>query len=203
MNFIRKQIAAGLIGRPQFAQAYFCYPAHNSARKWIADGSLACGGPIGDVGVHSVDALRYVLDADVESVSTLAAKDELSGNVEAFASMQMQMSGEILANVVANARSPYRTLIEVTGTEGTLSSENGFSVDRPVEVVHRKAGEVVSATEFDNGSAYALMLDSFAAAVRGHSSFAASVEDGVTNMRILDAAYRSWHTGIRESVTAP
>ena len=200
VTYLRDQIAAGLIGQPQLAQAHFCYPAQNSARTWITDATLACGGPIGDVGVHAIDALRYVLDADAESVSTLAAKDELSGEVEAYAAMQLQMSGDTFAHVVANARASYRTLIEVTGSSGILTAESGFSVDNPIEVVHRKAGQVVSTTSVDNADGYVLMLDSFADAVRGGIPFAATVEDGVANMRIIDAAYRSWRSGQRETV---
>jgi len=37
-----------------------------------------------------------------------------------------------------------------------------------------------------------------AQAFRGEGSFAASGEDGVLNMRALDAAYKSWATGSRE-----
>jgi 1,5-anhydro-D-fructose reductase (1,5-anhydro-D-mannitol-forming) len=195
---MRERIAAGAIGNVQMAEAVFNYPAQTSARKWIADGGLACGGPIGDVGVHCIDALRYVLGAEVESVATLAKRDQHSGDVEAYASMQMRMTDGVFAQVDVSARAPYRTMIEVTGSDGTLSAENGFSVDRPVDVVQRRAGEVVETTAFDNGDAYALMLDEFAAAVRGGAQFAATVEDGVKNMRVLDAAFRSWKSGQRE-----
>ena len=200
VTYLRGQIAAGLIGQPQLAQAHFCYPAQNSARKWITDDNLACGGPIGDVGVHSIDALRYILNADAESVSTLAAKDESSGEVEAYAAMQLQMTSGIFVHVVANARASYRTLLEVAGSYGTLTAENGFSVDSPVEIVHRVGGKVVSTTPVDNSDGYVLMLDHFASAVRTGAPFAAPVEDGVSNMRILDAAYRSWRSGQREAI---
>lgn len=200
VNYLREQIASGLVGQPQLAQAHFCYAAQNATRKWITDPSLACGGPIGDVGVHSIDALRYILNAEVESVSTLAATDATSGDVEAYAAMQLQMTGGVFAHVIANARSPYRTLIEVTGSEGILSAENGLTVDRPIEVLHRKGGQIVSSTPIDNADGYVLMLDSFAAAVHNGTPFAATGEDGVINMRVLDAAYRSWRSGRREAI---
>jgi predicted dehydrogenase len=200
VEFMRKQIAAGLVGQPQIAQAQFCYAAQNAPRTWISDGNLACGGPIGDVGVHSVDALRYILQAEVLSVSTMARQDPLSGEVEAYATMQMEMSDGILAHVVSDARSPYRTLLEVVGSDGALTAENGFSVDHPVEVVHRRNGKVLSSTSFDNGDCYVLMLDGFAAAVRGRAEFLATGEDGVRNMQGIDAAYRSWRSGAREAV---
>ncbi len=200
VDYLRDQIASGLIGKPQLAQAHFCYAAQNATRKWITDGNLACGGPIGDVGVHSIDALRYILKTEVENICTLAAKDEFSGDVEAYAAMQLEMTGDVFASVVANARSPYRTLLEVTGSDGVLTAENGFSVDRPVDVVHRRSGEIVSTVAIDNSDGYVLMLDDFAAAVHNGTPFAATVEDGVANMRILDAAYKSWRSGQREAV---
>ena len=58
---MREWIAEGRIGKPVLAHAQFAYPAEGSPRAWIYDPSLALGGPIGDVGIHCVDALRYVL----------------------------------------------------------------------------------------------------------------------------------------------
>jgi predicted dehydrogenase len=200
VTFMRDRIAAGLIGRPQVVQAHFCYPAQDAPRKWITDSGLACGGPIGDVGVHCIDALRYILGGEVMNISTLATTDALSGSVEAFAAMQMEMSNGVFAHVVADARAAYRTLLEVTGSDGVLSAESGFSVDQPVQVVHRKGGEIVSTTPVNNADGYVLMLDNFAAAVRGAGSFAAPIEDGVRNMSILDAAYKSWRSGQREAI---
>ena len=198
LTWMREQIQAGKIGQPQFARAEFDYPADRAPRKWIKDPNVACGGPIGDVGVHCIDALRYVLGEEVESVSTLATKSAEEDSVEATAMLQMQMTGGVLANVTVSARSPYRTLLEMTGSDGVLIAENGLTVDRPIEIVLRRAGEVVETATLSNSDAYSRMLDSFARAMQGSESFAASGEDGVTNMLVLDAAFRSWKTGQRE-----
>jgi predicted dehydrogenase len=200
LDWMREQIRAGRIGRPQFAYAEFDYPADRAPRKWIKDPALACGGPIGDVGVHCIDALRYVLGEDVESVSTLATKSSPEDQVEATATLQMQMTGGVLANVAVSARTPYRTLIQITGSEGALIAENGLTVDRPIEIVHRKAGEVIETVTLSNNDAYSRMLDGFALAMRGQGEFAATGEDGVDNMGTLDAAFRSWKSGQRESL---
>lgn len=200
LDWMREQVAAGRIGRPQIAHAQYAYPAATSPRKWITDPTLACGGPIADVGVHCIDALRYVLGEDVVSVSTLARRDESSGKVDAIASLQLEMTGGVYANVTASARAPYRTLIEIMGSDGTLVAENGLTVDRPVEMELRRAGELVETVTVENGDGYTRMLDSFTRAFRGAEEFAASGEDGVHNMRALDAAYKSWQTGMRESL---
>jgi 1,5-anhydro-D-fructose reductase (1,5-anhydro-D-mannitol-forming) len=195
LEWMRQQIAAGKIGHPQLARAEFCYAAQNAARTWITNPALACGGPIGDVGVHCIDALRFVLGAEVLRVNTMALKDERSGSVEAVASLQMEMSGGVLANVNTSARAAYRTLVEVVGSDGVLVAENGLTVDRPVEVRVLRGGETVESVTLDNGDGYTRMLDSFAAALRGSGGFAASGADGVANMRALDAAYASWRQG--------
>jgi predicted dehydrogenase len=200
LEWMREQIAAGRIGQPQIAHAQYAYPAGNAPRKWITDPTLACGGPIADVGVHCIDSLRYVLGQDVLSVSTLARRDESSGRVEAIASLQLEMTGGVYANVTASARAPYRTLIEITGSDGVLIAENGLTVDRPVQLMVRRAGELVETVTVENGDGYTLMLDGFARAFRGEGTFSASGEDGVRNMRALDAAYKSWQTGIRETL---
>lgn len=200
LEWMRQQVAAGSIGQPQLAHAEYAYPAGQAPRKWIADPTLACGGPIADVGVHCIDALRYVLGEDVLSVSTLARKDDPSAKVEAIASLQLEMTGGVYANVTASARAPYRTLVEITGSNGVLVAENALTVDRPVELQLRRAGQLVETVTVENGDGYTLMLDSFARAFRGAETFAASGEDGVRNMRALDAAYKSWQTGQRETL---
>jgi 1,5-anhydro-D-fructose reductase (1,5-anhydro-D-mannitol-forming) len=200
VEWMREQIAAGRIGKPQLAHAQYSYPASQAPRKWIIDPTLACGGPIADVGVHCIDALRYILGEDVVSVSTVAQKDELSGRVEAIASLQLEMTGGVYANVTTSARALYRTLIEVTGSEGVLIAENGMTVDRPVQLVVRRAGELVETVTVENGDGYTRMLDTCALAVRGEGTFPASGVDAISNMRALDAAYASWQSGRRESV---
>jgi 1,5-anhydro-D-fructose reductase (1,5-anhydro-D-mannitol-forming) len=200
VEWMREQIAAGRIGKPQLAHAQYSYPASQAPRKWIVDPTLACGGPIADVGVHCIDALRFILGEDVVSVSTVAQKDDLSGSVEAIASLQLEMTGGVYANVTTSARGLYRTLIEVTGSEGALIAENGMTVDRPVQLVVRRAGELVETVTVENGDGYTRMLDSFALAVRGEGTFPASGVDAISNMRALDAAYASWESGRRESV---
>lgn len=198
VRHLRAQIAKGTIGTPQFATAQYSYLGTRAPRKWITDPLLACGGPIADVGVHCIDALRFILAAEVRSVDVLASKDAESGDVEAISALQLQMDGGVFAHVTTSARAPYRTLLEVAGSEGVLTAENGLSVDRPVDVVLHKAGDLIETRTFSNEEAYVQMLDAFAAAYRGEAPFEATGLDGLLNQRILDAAFRSWHSGHRE-----
>lgn len=189
--WLRDAIAAGRIGEPQMAHAQFSYRGDRSPRRWITDPMLACGGPLGDVGVHCMDALRFALRQEVTAIEALAQSDALSGEVEAWATMQLRMSGGVLAMVSVSARAAYRTLVEVTGSEGAIVMESGLTVDRPVTGVVLVGGDEVERRSFLNADAYTRMLDSFSAAVREGSTFAATGRDGLENMRLLDEAYAS------------
>ena len=202
VTWMRKQIAAGRIGTAQLAHAQFVYEADRSPRRWMTDPALACGGPIGDVGVHCIDALRSVLGQEVIDIQTLAETDAISNGMEATATMQMRLSGGCLVMVSLSARGAYRSLLEVTGSKGVIVVEMGLTVDRPVDGLVLAGGEVIERRSFDNGDAYALMLDGFSGAVRGMESFPATGRDGLQNMRILDAAYASWRAGSRLELVA-
>jgi 1,5-anhydro-D-fructose reductase (1,5-anhydro-D-mannitol-forming) len=116
------------------------------------------------------------------------------------ASLQLEMTGGVYANVTASARAPYRTLVEIVGSDGVLVAENGLTVDRPVKLELRRDGELVETATLENGDGYTRMLDDFALALRGEGGFRATGEDGVHNMRVLDAAFSSWTSGTRETV---
>jgi predicted dehydrogenase len=161
LDLIRKWIAAGRIGKPQLAHSQFSYSAEGSPRTWIYDPALACGGPIGDVGIHCVDALRFVLGTDVTAVSTLAHRDAGSGQVESHAVVALDLAFGAMATVTVTTRSEYRTVIEVTGKAGVILCENGLTVDYPVDVVLRRGGDIVASERVSNADAYSRMLDGF------------------------------------------
>ena len=75
-----------------------------------------------------------------------------------------------------------------------------MTVDRPVDVALRRRGAHVETRTFDNADAYTRMIDSFSHAVRGEGAFAGPGSEGVRNQRVLEAAFRSWRSGKRESV---
>jgi predicted dehydrogenase len=198
---IRARVAAGEIGEPRTAHAEFNYAAQFSRRPWITDPTLAAGGPIGDVGVHAIDSLRFILgNMKVTSVSTVATQDAHSGPVEASASMQLEFANNVIASVNVSARAHYRTVIEIVGSEGVLIAENGMTVDHPVDITLRRKGAHINTNTVNNADAYTRMIDNFAQALRDHEEFLGPGIEGVHNQHILDAAYKSWRSGKREPV---
>lgn len=197
---VRDWINAGRIGKPLVAHSQFSYSAERSPREWIYDPALACGGPIGDVGVHCIDALRFTLQTDVASVSTEAHGDAESGAVESYAALALTLTSGAVAAVTVTTRASYRSYIEVTGENAIILCENALTVDHPVEVVLRKGEKILESVTVTNADAYALMLDGFSQWIEGKGSYLAPAADGLRNQRVLDAAYKSWREGKRETI---
>jgi predicted dehydrogenase len=133
-------------------------------------------------------------------VSTLAHRDAGSGQVESHAVVALDLASGAMATVTVTTRSEYRSLVEVSGEAGVILCENGLTVDHPVDVVLRRKGEVVANERVSNADAYSLMLDGFSEWVEGWDTYLAPAEDALHNQRVLDAAYRSWLDGARQSI---
>ncbi|WP_233581287.1 Gfo/Idh/MocA family protein [Acidipila sp. EB88] len=193
IDLMRRWVEEGRIGKPQLAHAQFCYDTARSPRAWINDPSLALGGPIGDVGIHCIDALCYVLGEPVSEVSTMAHRDAASGEVESHAIVNLSFDSGTLATVTTTTRAAYRSLIEITGEKGSLSCEDALTIDHPVSLVQREAGRIVLEQPVSNADAFSRMLDGFAeAAAGGDIPYRAPAMEGLQNQKVLDAAYLSW-----------
>jgi 1,5-anhydro-D-fructose reductase (1,5-anhydro-D-mannitol-forming) len=197
---LRARVAAGEIGSVVFARSEFSYavgPSH--PRAWINDAAVAGGGPIADVGVHCIDALRFILNDEVLSVSARGCAGKKPGGVESTAVVTLEFRRSGLGAVLVSTRAPYRTPIEIAGEGGVLRADDGLSVDKPVGIELR-AGNKIETEEISNLLAYARQVDAFADAVEGRAAFPAPGEEGWRNQVILDAAYESMRSGRVEKI---
>jgi predicted dehydrogenase len=198
--WFREQVAAGSIGKPVFARSEFCFRVDRShPRAWINDPTIAGGGPVADVGVHCIDALRFILQDEVLRVSAREIAGR-PGEVEAGAALLLEFSRGTLATVTVSFRAEYRTPIELVGKSGVARADDALNVDRPIQLELRRGGAVVETHTVSNHLAYALQVDAFADAVEGKTQFPIPGEEGWRNQQILDAAYRSMQSGNAENV---
>jgi 1,5-anhydro-D-fructose reductase (1,5-anhydro-D-mannitol-forming) len=193
---LRDRLAAGQIGRPVFARSEFSFPGGaGHPRAWLNELSIAGGGPIADVGVHCVDALRFMLQDEVVSVAARGHSDSISREVEAAAAMALEFARGTLGLVAVSFRAGYRTPLEFVGEEGVLRADDGLTVEKPIRLEWLRNGEVVETEIVSNRQAYTRQVESFAAALEGKAEFPVPGEEGWKNQEILDAAYRSMKTG--------
>ena len=199
----RERIAAGDIGQVVFARAEVSYPGAHHARTWLTNAALAAGGPVADVGVHCIDALRFILEDDPLNVQAMARHDAISGEVEAAAILNLSFVRGVLATILVSTRAEYRTPLEIVGSDGVLRAEDAFNVDHPIQFKLVRGGKVVETEELMNDRVYARQVDAFSAAVERKAPFPIPGEEGARNQAILDAAYRSIRMGRSESIQYP
>ncbi len=197
---LHERVAEGQVGRPVFVRAEFSYPARTHPRKWLTDARMAAGGPIADVGVHCIDALRYILSDEVVRVTASGVSDRDSGDVEAAAVLSLEFARRTLGSVLVSTRAEYRTPLEIVGETGVLRAENGLSVDRPIEIEFCRGSGIVEKEIVSNADAYARQVDTFSAAIEGKAEFPTPGEEGLQNQEVLDGAYRSLKSGKAQSV---
>lgn len=198
---LRERVAAGQIGNVVFARSEFSFAAGaGHPRTWMNDLAIAGGGPIADVGVHCVDALRYILQDEVTRVGARGMADSRSGETEAAAALVLEFARGTLGAVLVSFRAEYRTPIELVGDTGVLRADDGLSVERPITLQLRRGEVVVDTESISNQPAYARQVDAFAAAVEGGAEFPVPGEEGWQNQEVLDAAYRSLKSGRIEEV---
>jgi 1,5-anhydro-D-fructose reductase (1,5-anhydro-D-mannitol-forming) len=192
---LRERVASGQIGKPVFARSEFSYIGRNHARTWLTDLSLAGGGPIADIGVHCIDALRYILDDEVTRVGARAISDADSGQVEAASVIWLEFARGTLGAVLVSIRAEYRTPLEIVGETGVLLADDALNVERPINISLKRGTSVVETETASNREAYARQVDSFADAIEGRGTFPVPGEQGWQNQEILDAAYKSIRMG--------
>jgi predicted dehydrogenase len=198
---LRERVAAGQIGNVVFARSEFSFAAGaGHPRTWMNDPAIAGGGPIADVGVHCIDALRYILQDEVTRVGARGMADSRSGETEAAAALVLEFACGTLGAVLVSFRAEYRTPIELVGETGVLRADDGLSVERPITLQLRRGEVAVDTESISNQPAYARQVDAFAAAVEGRAEFPVPGEEGWQNQEILDAAYRSLKSGRIEEV---
>lgn len=197
---LRSRVAEGQIGKPIFARAEFSFQAKDGhARTWLNDAAIAGGGPIADVGVHCIDALRFILQDEVVRVGARSMSDDRSEDVEFAAALLLEFSRGILGSVMVSFRADYRTPLELVGEDGVLCADDALNVENPIILELRRGSELKTET-VSNKLAYARQVDAFANAVEGKEKFPVPGEEGWKNQEILDAAYRSIKSGRFEEV---
>jgi predicted dehydrogenase len=194
----REIVGSGALGELLHSRVEFHYAVSGHPRTWIVDPTLACGGPMADVGVHCIDTLRYILQDEIVAVSTSAIADKDSGLFEAAAVMTLEFSRGTLGTVIVSSRAAYRTPLEILGTAGSLYARDALNVEYPITLVVTKDG-ISEEEQVSNHLAYALQVDAFSDALEGKAPFLIPGEEGWRNQLVLEAAYRSWKSGKKES----
>jgi 1,5-anhydro-D-fructose reductase (1,5-anhydro-D-mannitol-forming) len=189
---MKSLINAGTIGRVTAIRSEFFYDARQSHRRWLLDPNIAGGGPIFDVGVHSLDTMRYLLDDEVLKVHAVRSL-QASASTESTAFLAMKFVRGTPGSIYCSYETSFRrSFIEVVGNGGTLSAKNftRSGVTATLRASFGKNDEVVDSwsQEIPVPDLYAKETTLFSDAIVHNRPNPLSGENGLANQRVLNAA---------------
>jgi len=188
---IRELARNGAIGEIQGFQGGFYGQKHDG---WRLDRKLAGGGSLFDLGIYPLNAIRWITGEEPASFTAQVAT-KLPGprfaSVEESIEFTMKFSSGTLASSGSSYGESGGAYLSIDGTKGKLWVEpafyyqglrfRGVTTDGPIE-------QVSPAKEPDQFTAEA---DHFADCIRSNREPATAGEEGLKDMRAMEAIYRS------------
>ena len=158
------------------------------------------GGAIYDIGCYAVSISRFLLGSEPKRVVALVEKDPAFGT-DVLSSAILDF-GRARALFTVSTTSWPGQRVDIRGTEGDISIRlpvNMF-IDVPAEVQinTRIASRTLALGPADQ---YALMFEAFCRALREDKPVPTPSRDGIANMKVLDALFRSGESGGWEEVS--
>ena len=194
---LRKLIAEGAIGQPLAARVFHAVYLPPHLQGWRINAPQAGGGVILDITVHDVDTLRFVLDANLESVIAMEAQQGMAQERLGDAVMGvMRFDNGVLAQFHdAFTIQHTGTGMQIHGTEGSLLAEDVMT-QQPIGKLYLRRHADVEEIETDpSENLYMRSVRLFNQAVKGEGQPAASAQDGIQSLAGALAVAESAQTG--------
>jgi len=193
----RQMIRAGAIGDVMLARGSFSFFLDRPGDvRWEPD---LGGGSLWDVGSYPVSFIRWIAGEPDQVFGWQTLAD--SGVDKTFTGL-MRYGSELLGSFDCGFQEPFRSAVEVAGTEGTLTIERPFPVDRTSRLLLRRRGEdkdrVVAVAEED---AYQCEVEALTAAVLDGEPLAVPLTSSRANVATLTALYESARRGEPQPVS--
>ena len=192
---MRELVHTGIIGTPTGVRAEFVYDASATERTWLFDMKLSGGGPVFDIGVHCLDALRFVLNDEVVVTKSALSPRPTETKTEMSATIALQFFKGTVGSIFCSFETPLgRTFLEVTGTQGAVSIFNfinSFTVS-PLTITYCRDRQILKKENEDIvvPNLYVEEITDFSNSILNGTEPFLSAENGLRNQVVLDAAMK-------------
>lgn len=174
-------IRGGVIGELRLVRSSFSFPIE--ADDWRLDPTRG-GGALWDVGCYGVNTARLFAGEEPESVAARARFGP--GDVDLTLTAELKFPGGVLGLLDCSFEQPFRCSYELVGTRGVIEVPDAYLP--PATPSARLWGDVgIRDLKFDGRDQYASMVDAFAEGVSAGGLGGGLGEDGLAQMRVLDA----------------
>ena len=184
------RIRSGAIGRPLLAQAAFAFQTrlgnHRlNARHW--------GGPLQDIGVYCVNAVRHAFAEEPVEVMAMRHKprdDPRFAEVEATIGATLRFPSGGIAQFVVSFGAAEIDSFQVIGTKGVIELDPAFRFETPTRMRLRRDGRIEN-VNFPAVDQFAGQIAYFADCIASSTPPEPDGEEGLADMRVLLAIEES------------
>jgi predicted dehydrogenase len=193
----RERVRSGRLGELRAVHCAFSY--FNEDPADVRNVAAWGGGALMDVGCYPVTVSRFLFGEEPRRVAAVVDRDPRFGT-DRLTSGLMEFSSGHSAFTCSTQLVPYQR-VQVFGTRGRLEVEIPFNAphDRPCRILVDDGRDVfgsgVEAVTFEACDQYSIQGDLFSRAVRKEGEPAIPLEDAVSNMRVIEALFRSADSG--------
>ncbi|MDA0710121.1 MAG: Gfo/Idh/MocA family oxidoreductase [bacterium] len=178
---IREMIAEGRLGRVVEIRAHLAKWSPNQ-EGWRVDPAQSGGGVLMDMGAHYFDLFRFLV-GDFSRVSAMGSSEVFQWQTEDTSFVITRFQNGAHGVMGLSFAIPFNgNVLEIYGSKGSLFLGSDLRVVT-------SAGEVTEAVVFPDY--YRGLLENFSACVAGRANPIATGWDGLRNIEVIEAAYRS------------
>ena len=154
-------------------------------RDWRLDPRRG-GGALYDLGCYGINAAR--LFAGAEPIEVMARAHRYETGVDMTTSLVLRFPGEVMALLDASFECQFRKRLELVGTRGSLEFPAGMLPPPEAELIFQH-GDAVETIPIEVSDQYREQIECFCASIAA-GRLLAPAENGLANMKVLDAAPR-------------
>lgn len=196
----RRMIAEGKIGRPYTVRVRFAhrgpYDSWSAMTDWFFDAQRAGGGAVLDMGIHALDIARYVLGAEIRSVSANLATLVHDIQAEDTATISLEFSTGALGYIETGWHSwPGAMGLEIYGSKGSIIVD----YSTPLRL-WTKDGGWQEMKDFPANGGWPMQINHFVDSLLAGKALQPDGIDGLVSLRAALACYDSHNLGMRVSL---
>jgi predicted dehydrogenase len=191
-NKATEMIRAGAIGQVQSFQGGFF--SNLPAGAWRLDRKLAGGGPIFDLGIYPLNAIRHITGEEPAAFTAVTATRDQSGRfaqVEASMEWTMKLPSGIISSCSCSYDQVGAGSFVVHGDHGFLEFNPGFNYDGVHIYGETLHGPVDLVSTSRNPYQFMLEADYFSDCVRNSHMPEPSGDEGLKDLLAIEAIYRA------------
>ena len=183
---LKSMVVGGSIGDLRLIRASFSVPIE--AGDWRLDPARG-GGALWDVGCYGVSTARFFANDEPAEVKAFAHFG--TTGVDLSLTAELSFPNGVLAQVDCSFEQPFRCAYELVGTTGVIGVPDAYLPPDGQSFARLLAAGTVQDLSFAGGNQYAGMVDAFADAVWAGGKLLPPSEDGLAQMKVLDAILAS------------